>query len=188
MFGFSSKYKCLKKNNYSFNNFKVIPIRYTDRLQIMKWRNEQLYHLRQKSPLTIEDQNDYFEKTISKIFSHANPNQVLFSFLKDQELVGYGGLVHIDWIDKRAEVSFLMKTSSEKDFFEVYWKIFLEIIDKIAFEELKFNKLFIYTYNLRPHLYPVLIESGYENEARLKRHIFFNNTYHDVLIYSKFNI
>lgn len=184
---FKTSYKCLNQNHFVSQNFSLIPIRFQDRIPIMKWRNEQLYHLRQKSPLTIEDQNDYFEKTVSKLFYLSNPNQVLFSFLENQKLVGYGGLVHIDWRDRRAEISFVMKTSLEKDFFSQYWGEFLKMIEEVAFKELSFFKLFVYAFDLRQHLYPVLEENHYAEEARLKNHIFNENKYHDVLIYSKFN-
>ena len=40
----------------SDGQYKIVPIRYEDRFDIMKWRNEQMYHLRQSKPLTEEDQ------------------------------------------------------------------------------------------------------------------------------------
>jgi hypothetical protein len=33
---------------------------------------------------------------------------LLFSFLKNGECIGYGGLVHINWIDQNAEISFMI--------------------------------------------------------------------------------
>ena len=49
-------YLALKKNIFSIDDFSIIPIRYEDRFEIMKWRNEQVYHLRQDEPLTVKDQ------------------------------------------------------------------------------------------------------------------------------------
>ena len=105
-----NSYKVLNNQVYTKDNFSIVPIRYEDRLDIMKWRNEQMYHLRQAKPLTIKDQDDYFENVVSKLFEAEKPNQLLFSFLKNGEFVGYGGLVHINWIDKNAEISFIMNT------------------------------------------------------------------------------
>jgi cytochrome b involved in lipid metabolism len=34
----------------------------------MKWRNEQMYHLRQSKALTPQEQDYYFENVISKLF------------------------------------------------------------------------------------------------------------------------
>jgi hypothetical protein len=49
-----------------------------DRFDIMKWRNEQIYHLRQDKPLTAEDQEYYFSNVIASLFEQAKPNQILF--------------------------------------------------------------------------------------------------------------
>jgi len=74
-------YKALNKQEFSNGNFSIVPIRYEDRFAIMKWRNEQLYHLRQKQPLSADDQDNYFNKVVSKIFDADLPNQFLFSYL-----------------------------------------------------------------------------------------------------------
>ena len=62
--------------------FKISPIRHEDRLLIMKWRNEQMFHLRQAELLTEEKQNWYFEQVIDKLFEEQKPNQILFSFFR----------------------------------------------------------------------------------------------------------
>ncbi|MDP5048190.1 MAG: hypothetical protein NWQ39_07260, partial [Saprospiraceae bacterium] len=81
-----NKFKCLTQQEFSNGEYKLIPIRFEDRYEIMKWRNEQIYHLRQKVPLTIEQQDVYFEKVVAKLFDQEQPNQILFSFLKNEEL------------------------------------------------------------------------------------------------------
>ncbi len=60
------------------------------------------------------------------------------------------------------------------------------MIGKIAFEELKFHKIFTYAFDLRSHLYPMLIKNGFQEEARLKEHCFFEGKFIDVLIHSKY--
>ena len=37
---FPSKYSCLKKSEFKVKDYKIIPIRYKDRINIMNWRNE----------------------------------------------------------------------------------------------------------------------------------------------------
>jgi hypothetical protein len=101
-------YKILKTNQYELDNIKIVPIRYEDRLLIMRWRNEQMYHLRQQKLLTEADQNNYFDNVVSKLFDADEPNQLLFSYLHDDVCIGYGGLVHINWKDKNAEISFII--------------------------------------------------------------------------------
>ena len=182
-----NSYKVLNNQVYTKDNFSIVPIRYEDRLDIMKWRNEQMYHLRQAKPLTIKDQDDYFENVVSKLFEAEKPNQLLFSFLKNGEFVGYGGLVHINWIDNNAEISFIMNTELEKDNFQKHWNIYLGLIEKVAFEELNFHKIFTYAFDLRPHLYEALESSKYIEEARLKDHYLFKNKFIDVVIHAKIN-
>ena len=46
------EYISLNKQTYSLNEFKITPIREKDKYLIMKWRNEQIYHLRQSKKLT----------------------------------------------------------------------------------------------------------------------------------------
>ena len=181
------EYLVLDKQIYNFENFSLLPIRDTDKFKIMKWRNEQLYHLRQKEKLTKKDQVNYFKNTISKLFNNPKPSQILFSFLENKICVGYGGLVHINWEDKNAEISFLMNTSHEKLNFDKYWKIFLEMIEDIAFNDLNFSKIFIYAFDLRPNLYKILENKNFFMDARLEKHAHFNNKLIDVVIYSKLN-
>lgn len=179
-------YAVLNKQVFEFENFKIIPIRYEDRFDIMKWRNEQIYHLRQNEPLTLENQEAYFSNVVNTLFDQQQPSQILFSYLEDGICIGYGGLVHINWIDKNAEISFIMNTELEKDSFQKHWGIFLTLIEQLAFEELKLHKISTYAYDLRPKLYPVLDFSGFSKEAVLNNHCLFNGEYVDVVIHSKF--
>ena len=182
------KYKCVSKEFViEINEFKIVPIRYQDRYLIMKWRNEQLYHLRQENSLSKKDQDLYFEKIIKKQFDEFNPNQILVSFLKNNKCIGYGGLVHINWGDKNAEISFIIDTKLEKDYFNFYWGIFLKMIENFGFSFINMKKLYVYSFNLRPKLYEVLLDSKYIKEASLKNHVFYNDKFVDVYIHSKFS-
>jgi RimJ/RimL family protein N-acetyltransferase len=181
-------YKVLNKQVFSNGNYSIVPIRKEDRIDIMNWRNEQIYHLRQKKPLTFEDQEIYFDNVIEKLFNENQPNQILFSYLEKGECIGYGGLVHINWIDKNAEISFVMNTALEKRYFKFHWRSFLQLIEQVAFYELNFHKIYTFAFDLRPHLYNVLGENGYKNEANLKEQCLFNGKYIDVVIHSKFKI
>ncbi len=180
-------YKVLGNQVFSSGKYSLVPIRFEDRYKIMQWRNEQIYHLRQNKPLSKADQDHYFSHVIDGLFEQEEPNQILFSFLENEKCIGYGGLVHINWIDKNAEVSFIMDTTKEKEIFQKLWNVFLEILKEVAFEELKLHKTFVYAFDLRPHLYEALQTAGYILDARLKEHCCFNGDYIDVVIYSKVN-
>ena len=180
-------YKCLTKQKFILNDFKIVPIRDQDRYDIMQWRNEQIYHLRQSKPLDKTGQDYYFDIVIAKLFEKDCPDQILFSYLENDKCVGYGGLVHINWVDNNAEISFIMKTELEKNNFENHWEFFLGLIEEVAFKELKFHKIYTFAFDLRPKLYVVLANCGYVEEAKLKDHIYFNNYFIDVIIHSKIN-
>jgi RimJ/RimL family protein N-acetyltransferase len=180
-------YNCLKNQNFNFGAYSLIPIRYEDRNLIMKWRNEQIYHLRQNKPLTASNQNNYFSNVVAHLFQQEKPQQILFSYLNGDKCIGYGGLVHINWVDQHAEISFIMNTELEQQYFSFHWSTYLKLIEEVAFKELRMHKIFVYAFDLRPHLYPVLVQNGYVKEAELKEHCFFNSAYKNVVIHSKFN-
>lgn len=183
-------YKSIDNKNQVFESgdFKLIPIRDDDKYAIMKMRNEQIYHLRQSKPLTRQDQESYFINVVSNLFEEKTPSQLLFSFLYNNEFIGYGGLVHMNWIDKNAEISFIMKTELEKDNFELYWSNYLFLLEELTFKELCFHKIYTYAFDLRPHLYTFLEKLDYKKEAILVEHCFFENKFIDVVIHSKINI
>ena len=181
------EYKCLSKQTYLINEYQIVPIRDEDRYDIMQWRNEQIYHLRQSRPLDKENQDNYFNTVITKLFEKEHPDQILFSYLENGKCIGYGGLVHINWLDKNAELSFIMKTTEEIQF-DFHWSNFLALIEQVAYNELDLHKIFTYAFDLRPHLYNVLEKNGFKKEATLKEHCFFDNTFIDVLIHSKLNV
>jgi RimJ/RimL family protein N-acetyltransferase len=182
-----NSYKVLNNQQFSKKEFSIVPIRYEDKIDILKWRNEQVYHLRQDKQLTKEDQETYFTKVINSLFELEKPSQLLFSYLQNNVCIGYGGLVHINWIDKNAEISFIMNTELEKVFFAKHWSVFLELIEPVAFKELNFHKLCTYAFDVRPHIYDVIESAGYVREATLKEHCLFNGNYKDVIIHRKFN-
>jgi hypothetical protein len=94
-------YKALNRQSYSSRNFSIVPIRYEDRMDILKWRNEQIYHLRQDKPLTEGDQENYFKTVVNALFEQEQPSQLLFSYLEGDTCIGYGGFILIGLIKMR---------------------------------------------------------------------------------------
>lgn len=178
-------YKCLDQHTFSAGGYAIVPIRDEDRYLIMQWRNEQIYHLRQQALLTKQNQNDYFDIVVKQLFEQEKPNQLLFSYLENDVCIGYGGLVHINWADNNAEISFVMDTKLEDEYFDFHWSQYLQLIEYVAFLNLGLHKIYTYAFNLRPHLYETLEKNNYQKEAVLKEHCYFENKYIDVLIHSK---
>tara|TARA_A100001011_G_C14274949_1_gene828738 strand:- start:198 stop:1193 length:996 start_codon:yes stop_codon:yes gene_type:complete len=181
------KYKCLNKQVFVIDEFQLVPIRYKDRYKIMKWRNDQIYHLRQKDILTKSKQDLYFGNVVSKQFDLEKPDQLLFSFLKEDVCIGYGGLVHLNWTERNAEVSFVMDTNQEALNFVYLWNIFLILLKQVVFKYLSFHKIYTYAYDLRPKLYDALSQSGFKFEGRLEDHCLVDSKFHDVLYHSCIN-
>ena len=181
------QYFCLQQQEQHLGDYAIVPLRYEDRFLIMKWRNEQIYHLRQSQLLTEDDQQRYFDNVVSKLYDNPKPDQILFSYLEKGVCIGYGGLVHINWIDRNAEISFIMDTKLEAEHFAEHWSNYLTMLKVVAFDDLKLHKIYTYTFDLRPHLYMMLEANGFTRETTLKEHCFFKGEYKDVVIHSKWN-
>lgn len=187
----SRRYKCLSQQKFDADNYMLVPIRDEDKYAIMKWRNEQIDILRQKELLSEETQNFYFKSVIDLLFDQDRPNQLLFSFLENDILIGYGGLVHIDWESKNGEISFLTSTlrNEEEGTFASDFENYLRLIFSVGFSELNFNKLHTSFYDIpQRQIYRKVIEHvGFVLEGNLKRHIMINGVLSDILIYSFFD-
>jgi len=185
------KYKCLSQQEFTHESCKLVPIRDEDKYTIMQWRNEQIDILRQKEPLTKEKQEKYFEDVVAKLFEQEQPNQLLFSFLENDILIGYGGLVHIDWESRNAEISFITETlrNQADELLSKDFGNYLTILLPMSFDILRFNKVYTTFYDINErHLYKSIIDKfDFVQEAVLKNHIQIGTKLIDVLIYSSFN-
>lgn len=178
-------YKVLTKNNFVFNKYAVMPFRDEDKLKIKDWRNNQMGVLRQKQILTDTDQTNYYHNYIVPSFSQEQPKIILFSFLESENCIGYGGLTNIDWESKRIELSFLMdhKRAEIKELYQQDFSAFIALIKMVVFDDLKFNRIFTETYDIRPLHIRILEENGFKMEGRMKEHVFINSNYTDSIIH-----
>jgi hypothetical protein len=109
---------------------------------------------------------------------------LLFSFLDGEELIGYGGLVHINWKDKNAEISFLLANDlNDRDNYLKLFTIFLKLLKEIALD-LKLHKIYSYGYDIEAYRFEPLSNNSFENEVILKYHINIDGCLHDIKIYS----
>ncbi len=166
-------YKSLSQAEFCHESYRLIPIRYEDREPIRAWRNAQLDVLRQATPLTDAQQETYFQRVVLPLFDQEQPGQLLFSLLHNNELVAYGGLVHISWPDGRAEVSFLVDPvrAAEPATYHHDFRAHLQLLGQVAFGALQFNRLFTETYDIRPAHVAILEEAGFRLEGRLRQHV-----------------
>ena len=179
-------YKALNNQIYSRGNYSIIPIRKQDMESIRLWRNSQMDVLRQKKKLSFNDQKQYFKNKVNILFEEEHPSQLLFSFFKDSKLIGYGGLVNISWLDKRAEMSFLVNNirAANNIKYSEDFSSFIELVKELCFKEMKFNRLYTETYAFRKFHISLLENKGLIEEGRLRHHIYENNKYYDSILHS----
>jgi len=189
-FGFSGnqacEYSCLRGFREKDMAYEVSSIKMEDSIPIMKWRNEQISSLRQNKPLTEEDQLRYFEETIRPQFSEEKPVQVLLRFTCEDKLIGYGGLVHLNWEDARGEVSFLLEPERAKDrnLYERECKLFMNLLMKCAFLTLNLNKISTEAYSHREFHVRALESSGFTREGLLREQTQIQGKWTDAVIAS----
>lgn len=160
----------------------IRPIHCDDRETIRIWRNNQRIVLRQKHLLTQREQDDYFDEIVKSSIAAKYPNQILVSVEEQNNLVAYGGLVHISWEDQRAELSFLTDGLLEDDCYERYFGIFISYIVSVA-KYLGMHKIFTETYSFRHHHLSILEKNGFRKEGHLKDHIQVTNQFYDSILH-----
>lgn len=177
------KYTCLHAQQFvTKDGYSLIPLRKQDIQLIREWRNAQIDILRQQQPITEEDQENYYADIVTALFSQKMPPQILFSFLKAGKCIGYGGIVHIDWIARRGEVSFLINPDLMSDYVTVFNR-FYSLIQHVAFHDLKFHRLFTETFAFRTDHMALIEKIGFKREGHLRDHTFKRGRWYDSIIH-----
>ena len=150
-----------ERDGYSLNSIAM-----NDAIPIMTWRNQQIDALRQSIPLTSSMQNSYFKKHVEAQFEEQQPNPILLRYCLRDQLIGYGGLVHIDWKERIAEVSFLLETARAQDLkhYVDEFSTFLYLLKNLAFRFLGFQKLTTEAYAHRMTHVSTIENSGFKRE------------------------
>lgn len=177
-------YKCLKNNYLFLGDYSIRCIHKNDIMPIRDWRNLQIDVLRQNESLTKEQQVNYFTSEIFPSFIKTDPKQILLSFFYKNELIGYGGLVHISWQDKRGELSFLTNPSRHQNkIYEDDFTSFILLIKQLAFDDLGFNRIHGETFAFRDFHISIMERNGFVREGIMKRHVQINNKFFDSIIH-----
>ncbi len=184
----SSGYRCLRRREYVYGDYKLLSVRPEDIQSIRLWRNAQMNVLRQSGEITPEAQEQYYAREIWPTMQEARPRQVLFSFLHRQQLIGYGGLVYIDWVAKKAEVSVLFDLSDRSELqYSEQLSAYLVLLKKAAFNDLELHRLWTECYDIRPLHISVLEGQGFVLEGRLLDHEWIEGAYVDTLFHGCIN-
>jgi len=158
-------------------NLSVEAVRPADIEPIRRWRNAQLKVLRQVAPISPGEQTAYYRKHVWPDLRSPNPGNILLTYLENGRRIGYGGLVHIAWDHRRAEVSFLLKTdlAGTLDECSRYFPIFLGLMKTLAFGDLRLNRLSTETYAIRERHIAALEKTGFRREGVLREHVWIDN-------------
>ena len=160
--------------------YKLRTIENNDLEAIRKMRNTQTKILRQVKPISYNEQQEYFSKI------HKDNSQILFAIEDEvKEMIGYCGLVNINYIYSTAEISFItIKSECNVE----YSKIFLFILNSLsdfAFNSLGLNKIWTETYGFRTNHISILEQFGMIKEGVLREHVFKDGERHNSIIHSK---
>jgi RimJ/RimL family protein N-acetyltransferase len=183
------KYALLRRQRYIFGDYSLVTVQPEDIEDIRKWRNEQMDVLRQSAPIGSGQQVEYFSKAIWPSMDLPQPENILFTFFFEGRRIGYGGLVHISWPDKRAEMSFLLapEYTQSDDIYKKHFLAYIHLVLGVAFEELGFHRVFVETYSFRKAHISILEEGGFKPEGVMKDHVFVNGKFFDSLIHGILN-
>lgn len=177
--------KYLDCPSYKLHTYEVTPMRESDIFHIKEWRNAQMDVLRQNKLISDADQENYFRNVVQVSFEQEQPGIILFSFLQNGDCIGYGGLTNIHWQDQRVELSFLVnpERAANPEVYEQDFKHFIELMKRITFRVLGFNRIYTETYDIRKHHIKILEFCGFIPEGRMRAHVCINGIFVDSLIH-----
>lgn len=180
-----ASYACLPRPLIQQGDYALRSVQPQDIEDIRSWRNAQIAVLRQSQPLTAAAQSAYYAERVWPAMTLAEPADILLAFLHDERRIGYGGLVHIAWPHKRAEVSFLVDPDVANDAprYAKAFQAFFGLIKTLAFDDLRLHRLTTETYSNRPAHIALYETIGFELEGRLRQHVFIDGAYLDSLIH-----
>ena len=141
-------YRCMPRATIAHGRHAVRAVEPAHIEAIRQWRNAKMDVLRQSQPISPEQQVAYYAREIWPTMYDTEPPNILLVYLEDDRPIGYGGLVHIDWLGKHAEVSFLLDPALTTDggLYRNHQLRFLALIQELAFDDLGFEYLTTETY------------------------------------------
>ena len=164
---------------------KFTSLEQSDLTKIKLWRNEQMFIERQWKPLTDDNQEDWYFT-----YSDKDAKEVIFGIrytLDDDSdvLIGYTGLVYIDWINRRAEYSILVAKDYHSNYDEIFQKT-TDFITNYGFNSLNLHKITTETFSHRTHQIELFDKFGFEREGLLTDHAYKEGKYYDSILHAIF--
>jgi len=166
------RYRCMPRPMIENETMRLETIQPEHIERVRLWRNMQMNVLRQAEILTQKQQHAYFSRHVWPLLECSQPRNILLSCTVSGELVGYAALVHMNWRDQRAELSFLLDPglSGDESVYARFFAAYLSLVSELAFEDLGLNRLFTETYAFRSAHIAVLEASGFLHEGLMREH------------------
>lgn len=163
--------------------YSIRHIEYNDIFKIKDIRNEQMDVLRQSKPLTNEDQEKWYKDVILPSYK-SKTTTLNFTILENNEFIGYGGFVNINYNNKNAEVSFLVKKERSENniIYRNDFIYFLEHIIEYSYK-LELHRIWTETYSFRKFHISILESKMFKYEGTLKDSTLLNGKYIDSIIH-----
>jgi len=170
---------------FEFNGRYFFSLERSHLEKLRKWRNAQMDVLRQWKPLTDYNQEKWFQEVSTAI------DQIVFSivtFDKDdtEKFIGYCGLVNINHINKRTELSFLIEPERafKREIYQEDFMAALRALCEYGFNQLNLNKIFTETFSFRKYHIEILEKFGFKKDGTFREHQYVNGRYYDSIIHS----
>ena len=116
-----------------------------DAEKIRRWRNQSLETLRTPFPLTIEQQQEWYNAVVCD----RNANARWYSIILDKSLIGYTGIENISWYNRNGEISLLISPELQGN---GYGTEAAEKILEIGFNQLNLNCIYGECYLSNPSI------------------------------------
>lgn len=168
-----ARYVVMPRPTLANDALRLRAVQRADIEPIRQWRNAQMEVLRQTAPVSPEEQERYFSSKVWPEMGRTDPVQILLAIESENELIGYGGLVHVSWPNQRAEVSFLVAPAVESvpDTRSAVFASFLGLVQELAFEDLGLRRLTTETFESRTRHMATLEAAGFVREGVLREHV-----------------
>ena len=178
---------CMPSAEVREGAFRLMAVQDAQIEPIRQWRNRQMDVLRQLEPISEGQQRDYYANHVWPWLDHSEPPSVLVSYVRDDVLIGYGGLVHIAWEHRRAEVSFLLDPDTFEDdtTYSALFVPYLGLIQRLAFEELRLNRIWTETFSFRSNHIRCLERAGLRPEGVLRQHVWVQGEPFDCILHGR---
>ncbi|MDI6787718.1 MAG: UDP-4-amino-4,6-dideoxy-N-acetyl-beta-L-altrosamine N-acetyltransferase [Planctomycetota bacterium] len=146
--------------------------------KIVEWRNKpEIYqYFYEYEPLSNAQQKIWFEKFLK------NESEKYFIIETTAgKAIGTVGLTHIDWRNRKCEWGrFLIGEKKHQG--KGYGKEAVALILKYVFEHLNMHKLYCDLFASNQKVISLYKSSGFEIEGTLRKHVFKNGDYQDVVM------